>query len=270
MLRIATFNVNGIRASHQRGFAAWNERALPDVVALQEVRCPVESLPPDAWCGLHAAYDPGTLAGRNGVAVLSRVPPADVRTGIGDREFASEGRYLEVDLDLPEAPLTVASLYLPKGSTRASDPAKYQRKQRFMASFTRHLTKARRDARRRGREFLVMGDFNVAHTTLDVTNWRANQRNEGFLPEERAWFGEQLGPRTLVDVVRTLHPGTAGPNSWWRWGGRTFEDDTGWRIDYHLASPGLASRAVAAWTDRPTSSGDRLSDHAPVLVDYAF
>ena len=304
-MRVASVNVNGIRASGRRGFGEWLSSRDCDVVALQEVRCPAALLPDGVFGDHHLVYDEGGLTGRNGVAVLTRLPPVAVR-GWGPgvlvrapgethleltendvawplardlRPFAHEGRYVEVDL--AEAPVTVASLYLPKGGLPAElqrpggreEPdggARYARKMRFLAGFARHLLSARRAAAARRREYLVMGDFNVAHTRQDLRNWRANQKSEGFLPEEREWFSSILSPRTLVDVVRRVHPDAEGPYSWWSWRGQSFATDVGWRIDYHLASPALARSAVAAVVDRAASYEERLSDHAPVVVDYDF
>ena len=272
-VRIASANVNGIRACVRRGFGEWLARREPDIVAVQEVRCPHDDLPTDAWPEHRLTYHPGRLAGRNGVGVLSRWAPSAVRMGFGSRTFDHEGRYLEVDLEPPSGPpLTVGSLYVPKGASWEgpdADPGKHRRKMRLLASLGSYLTRARREAARQGREFLVMGDFNIAHTPLDLTNWRTNQRNSGFLPDERAWFDRMLTPRTLVDVVRRLHPGQQGPNSWWTWRGQAFAKDTGWRIDYHLATPGLAGAALTACTDREPSYEQRMSDHSPVVVDYA-
>ncbi|MGO4956287.1 exodeoxyribonuclease III [Luteococcus sp. Sow4_B9] len=307
MFRVATFNVNGIRATQKRGFEDWLATRGCDVVALQEVRCPVPLLPDGVFGTYHLAYDAGQLAGRNGVAVLTREKPTDIRSwgagalvrAPGDshvelreeaerdalarelKAFATEGRYLEVDL--ADKPLTVASLYLPKGGLPAElqadgkngrdkpdGGAKYERKMRFLKGFARHLTKARRKAAAEGREFLVMGDFNIAHTEQDIKNWKGNLKSEGFLPEERAWLDEILSPRTLVDVVRRLHPDENGPYSWWSWMGQAFVNDAGWRIDYHFASPKLAKLAVEGGTDRADTYDARMSDHAPVVVDYDF
>lgn len=274
MLRVASFNVNGIRAAHRRGFVEWLTERQPDVVALQEVRCADELLPEQPWGHLHGSYDAGELAGRNGVAVLTRDEPTDVRVGIGSREFDGEGRYLEVDLDRPGQPgLTVASVYVPKGGTPFEDEAslaKMERKFRFLNRFARKLTESRRAAARAGREFVVLGDFNIAHHEVDLKNWRANRKNEGFLPEERDWFSSIVGDRTLHDVVRRLHPDENGPYSWWSWRGQAFVNDAGWRIDYHLASPALARTAVTGGTDRPETYEARVSDHAAVVVDYDF
>ena len=273
MLRIASHNVNGIRSAHRRGFASWLADRQPDVVGLQEVRCPESALPDEAFGDYHLTLHAGVLAGRNGVGFLTRVPPTAVRIGFGHRPTDDHGRYVEIDLDHPGAPpLTVGSLYLPKGATHDgpdADPAKYARKVAFMRSFRAYLTRARLDAGRRGREFVVVGDFNIAHQRWDLTNWRTSSRMEGFLPHEREWFGSLLGPRTLVDVVRRVNGEAPGPNSWWSWLAGRFDADVGWRIDYQLATPGLASAAVAAGTDREPDAASRISDHAPVVVDYA-
>ncbi|MEO6090179.1 MAG: exodeoxyribonuclease III [Umezawaea sp.] len=168
--------------------------------------------------------------------------------------------------------LTVGSLYLPKGGRADDTPAelaRYRRKLRFLRSFRPYLTRARLRARADDREFLVMGDFNIAHTRWDLRNWRTSQKAVGLLPEEREWFASVLGPRTLADVVRRLLPETDGPYSWWSWMGNAFNNDVGWRIDYHLATPGLAAAATSGGTDRADSYETRMSDHAPVVVDYA-
>lgn len=272
MLRIASYNVNGIRAAQRRGFGSWLERRRPDVIGIQEMRCAAGLVPEDVFPGYHVAYHPGNRAGRNGVAVLTPVAPSAVRQGFGSRTFDPEGRYIEVDLDLPgRPPLTVGSVYLTKGAPRvgpAADPAKHARKMRFMSAFRSYLVQARRAARRGGREFVVVGDFNVAHQRQDLKRWRGAGQKEGFLPEERAWFGSLLSDRTLVDVVRAVHPEVDGPYSWWSWMPGAFDRDAGWRIDYQLASPGLAGAAYAAGTDREASADARISDHAPVVVDY--
>lgn len=271
MLRVASFNVNGIRAADRRGFRAWFADRDPDVLGIQEMRCPAGQVPEDVFGDRHLAYNPGGLAGRNGVAIVSRAAPTAVRQGFGHATFDAEGRYVEVDLDLPGVPLTVGSLYLPKGASPFEvepDLRKYRRKLRFMASFRAYLVAARRRALREGRQFLVMGDFNVAHARADLRNWRGAGRTEGFLPEEREWFGSLLGPRTLHDVVRRLHPDADGPYSWWSWMPGAFDRDSGWRIDYQLATPALARAAVTAGTDREPDADARISDHAPVVVDY--
>jgi exodeoxyribonuclease-3 len=271
VLRIATLNVNGIRASLRRGLGDWLTRCSPDVLCCQEVRCPPEKMP--VFPGYEYRYAAGDRIGRNGVAIFTRQPMIATRSGFGNRRFDNEGRYLEVDLDPVDSRpgLTVGSLYLPKGDRPLNGPAadaKFRRKLAFMRSFRAYLSRARKNARASGREFIVTGDFNIAHSTLDVKNWRGNQKNSGFLPQEREWFTSILGPRTLIDVVRGLHPQEPGPYTWWTWRGKAFDNDTGWRIDYQLATPGLAGTAASGGTDREASYEARMSDHSPVVVDY--
>lgn len=261
VLRVAAHNVNGIRAAVRRGYLDWAARCRADVICLQEVRSPAELIPAEVTDGYHLAYHEGDLRGRNGVAVLSRHRPTAVRQGFGSPEFDAQGRYIEVDLP----GVTVASLYLPKG---AADGARLEAKLRFMAALTEHIARGRRRARRAGRELLICGDFNIAHTEADIKAWRANLRSPGFLPAERAWFGELISTGGLVDVLRRLHPGATGPYTWWSWRGKAFDNDAGWRIDHQLATPGLAGRAVAGRVDRAAGYELRISDHAPVVVDY--
>lgn len=292
-LVLGSHNVNGIRAAMRRGFRPFWDAEDADVIALQEVRCRLADLPSDAFTGYHTALETGTLPGRNGVAVLTRHVPSAIRTLSGTAlqagpdgvftemeatrlpnrdlaHFSHEGRYLEVDLS--DVPVRVASLYLPKGAAppfeEEKDQEKYERKMRFLRGLARMLTSSRREAAAEGRHFVVVGDFNVAHTPHDLKNWQANQRSEGFLPEERAWFSTVVGPRRLIDVARHLRPGVDGPYTWWSWRGQAFTNDSGWRIDYHLASPALARSATSARVAKEADYESRISDHSPVLVDY--
>lgn len=267
MLRISTHNVNGIRAASRRGYRAWVDAAGLDVICLQEVRSPEALIPLEAFDGFHVAYHEGDRAGRNGVAVLSREAPSEVRVGFGVDEFDVQGRYVEADLPA----VTVASLYLPKGDVYGP---KFEFKQRFMAAFSTYLEQASERAEKTGRGFVVCGDYNIAHTEADIKAWKANLKSDGFLPEERSWYGQQIsgtegaagGP--MVDVLRTQHQGVAGPYSWWSWRGKAFDNDAGWRIDHHWATPALAAVAQEAKVDRAASYAERISDHAPVTVDY--
>ncbi|MGW0037228.1 exodeoxyribonuclease III [Gordonia sp. NPDC003376] len=280
---VASFNVNGIRAARRRGFDEWLATRGPDVVALQELRCPAAEV--GDFVGYSAAVDVGSVPGRNGVALLTRRPPVAVRTWVshpprsrGLGEFARHGRYVEVDL--ADRPLTVASLYLPKGGLPAhlqrpgsmreapDGGARYERKQRFLAAFTREVNRSRLAAIRAGREFLLVGDLNIAHTRHDVTNWRPAQKMDGFLPEDREWFDTVLGNRRLVDVVRQTHGDRPGPLTWWSWAGQSFTKDVGWRVDHQLATPGLARLATDVTVDKEAAPDDRLSDHAPLVVTY--
>lgn len=264
MLTVSTGNVNGLRAAARKGLHEWLAGTGADVVCLQETRATPEQLPdalrdPGGW---HAVHAPGDLKGRNGVAILSRAEPEAVRDGLsGDTAFS--GRYLEIDLE----GLTVASLYLPKGEVGTE---RQSGKERFMATLLAHLVERRDKAVAEGREVLVCGDFNIAHREADLKNWKSNRRKSGFLPEERDWMGRVFGEAGYVDVVRALHPGLAGPYTWWSYRGRAFDNDAGWRIDYHAATPGLAQTAVSASVERAPSYDRRWSDHAPVTVTFDY
>jgi exodeoxyribonuclease-3 len=260
---VATVNVNGLRAAAKKGFGAWLEECTADVVCLQEVRAEPDQLPDELRepAGWHAYHAPAAAKGRAGVSVLTRRRPAGVRVGFGAAEFDAAGRYLEVELAEPA--VTVASLYLPSGEAGTE---RQDEKYRFMAAFGAHLADLHARAAEDGRHALVCGDWNIAHREADIRNWRANRTKAGFLPEEREWLSGVLG--SWHDVVRELHPGAEGPYSWWSYRGRAFDNDAGWRIDYHVATPGLAKTALSAHVGRAPSYDTRWSDHAPVTVVY--
>ncbi|NUR30579.1 MAG: exodeoxyribonuclease III [Catenulispora sp.] len=263
MLTVSTVNVNGIRAAAAKGFTQWLATTSADVVCLQEVRAEPDQFPahlrtPDGW---HTVIAPASTKGRAGVAVFSRIAPTATRIGFNAPEFATSGRYAEIDL--PN--LTIASLYLPAGEAGTDRQAE---KERFMAAFHTHLRTLHQHARDTGREVLICGDWNIAHREADIKNWKANQKNSGFLPEERRWLTTVLGETGYVDVVRTLHPDTTGPYSWWSFRGKAFDNDSGWRIDYHMATPRLAAHATSAVTERAQTYAERWSDHAPVTCVF--
>nr|WP_245356467.1 exodeoxyribonuclease III [Paeniglutamicibacter kerguelensis] len=264
-LRVASVNVNGIRAAYKRNMADWIAARDLDVLCLQEVRAPdaiLRELIGDGWHILHAeAQDKG----RAGVAVLSRTAPIATRNHIGDEYFETTGRWVEADFELADGKvLTIVSAYVHSGEV---DTPKQVDKFRFLDRMIDHLPalKAEKD------HVLVVGDLNVGHTTLDIKNWKGNVKRSGFLPEERAYFdrffGEEIGYK---DVARELAGEVDGPFTWWSWRGQAFVNDTGWRIDYHMATPELASLATKSVVDRASSYDVRFSDHAPLVVDYQF
>ncbi len=263
VLTVTTVNVNGLRAAAKKGFIPWLDGTAADVVCLQEVRAEPKELPeavrePDGW---HVVHAPAAAKGRAGVSVYARRELEGVRVGFGSSEFDGSGRYMEVDLP----GVTVGSLYLPSGEVGTD---RQDEKERFMAEFLPYLKELRERAAAGGREALVCGDWNIAHQEADLKNWKANQKKSGFLPEERAWLGRVFEEAAYVDVVRALHPDVAGPYSWWSYRGRAFDNDAGWRIDYQIATPGLAGRAVKAVVERAAAYDQRWSDHAPVTVAY--
>jgi exodeoxyribonuclease-3 len=255
---LSTVNVNGIRAAAGKGLLAWLSRTEANIVCLQETRADdtqiAAALAPalaEGWQVAHA--EPGAK-GRAGVGVLSRWPMRSVRVGIEpDSEFVSTGRYIEVEFD----EVTVASVYVHTGE---ADTPRQDEKYRFLDEL------AARMSTRTG-AFVIAGDWNIAHTERDLKNWKGNLKKSGFLPAERAWLDRQLAAG-YVDVVRELHPEGDGPFSWWSYRGRAFDNDTGWRIDYQLATPQAAERAKQAVVERAATYAERWSDHAPVTVQY--
>jgi len=253
-MRIITLNVNGIRSAARKGLFDWLPGQTADVVCLQEVRADANLLkgaqfhPP----GLHCYYEPAQRKGYSGVALYARREPDELIPGFGSTEFDPEGRYLEARF----GQLSVVSVYLPSGS---SSPERQQAKFRFMAEFERHLDRIRRQ----GRQYLLCGDWNIAHQQIDLKNWRGNQKNSGFLPEERAWLTELFGPRDFVDAFRAVNPAPE-QYTWWSNRGQAWAKNVGWRIDYQVATGNLrgAARSASIFKDA------RFSDHAPLIMDY--
>lgn len=262
-LTLTTVNVNGLRAAARKGYTEWLAASEADVVGLQEVRAELEQMPehvgsPEGW---FANFAPSAEKGRAGVGLLSRVQPSAVRVGFGEPEFDTSGRYIECEFGT----VIVGSVYLPSGD---SEGPRHAEKQRFLGAFLLHLAQLRARAEAAGKQAVVVGDFNIAHTELDLKNWRGNRKNSGFLPEEREWLTRLMDGVGYVDVHRRLDPEGPGPYTWWSMQGRAFDNDAGWRIDYHLATPGLAATAVSARVERAPSYDKRWSDHAPVTISY--
>ena len=269
-----TANVNGIRAAARRGGLAWLAQAKADVICLQEVRATHEQLheqiAESALAGMHVSHSASESLGRNGVAVLSRAQPVAVREGLGVPEFARQGRWIEVDLATSLGPLTVVSAYVHTGEAQTP---KQDEKFRFLDAMDRRLAALRRRASRQKGHVLVTGDFNVAHAEVDIKNWKGNRDKAGFLPEERAYLDRWLGPAggppgPWHDLGRVLGGPGPGPYTWWSWRGRGFDTDGGWRIDYQIATPDLASRARESVVGKAPTYAERWSDHAPLTVTF--
>jgi exodeoxyribonuclease-3 len=255
-VRIITLNVNGIRAAARKGLFRWLAAQKADVACLQEIKAHDGDL--DAIMraprGLQGRFSHADKKGYAGVALYSRTAPDEVREGFGVKEFDAEGRYLEARF----GKLSVVSLYLPSGS---SGPHRQASKFRFLAAFLPHLKKLRRG----GREVILCGDWNIAHKEIDLKNWRANQKNSGFLPEERAWLTQVFDELGYVDVFRRLNQ-KPDQYTWWSNRGQAWAKNVGWRIDYHVATPGIAARAAK----ESIYTRKRFSDHAPLTIDYDY
>ena len=253
-MRIITFNANGIRSAARKGFFTWLSRQNADVVCIQETRAQAAQLGDACYRprNYHCEYLDAEKKGYSGVAVYTRHPPERWVRGFGNAEFDAEGRYLEARFSR----VSIVSLYAPSGS---SGDERQQAKFRFLDSFTAHLEKLRR----KRRHYIICGDWNIAHKKIDLKNWRGNQKNSGFLPEERAWMDALFGTLGYHDAFREVC-GLPDQYTWWSNRGRARENNVGWRIDYQVTSPGLggAARAARIYKNR------WFSDHAPLIIDY--
>jgi len=253
VIRIVTLNVNGIRSAGTKGLAHWLKKSTPDIVCLQEVRADEADIPEALRfpAEMQGHFHCAQRRGYSGTALYSRKKPRAVRLGFGSAEFDAEGRYVEAEF----RDFTAISVYFPSGS---AGPERQASKYRFLAEFSAHLAALRAS----GREIVLCGDVNIAHKEIDLKNWRSNRKNSGFLPEERAWLTGVL-EQGWVDVFRQLDP-RPEQYTWWSNRGQAWANNVGWRIDYQIATPGLAARA------RRTSiyTAKRFSDHAPLTIEY--
>ncbi|WP_211442402.1 exodeoxyribonuclease III [Collimonas humicola] len=255
MPRIISANLNGIRSAARKGFFEWLTKQSADFICVQELKAQAadmtpEFLAPEGYVG-HFHY--AEKKGYSGVGLYSKRKPNAVRIGFGNEEFDAEGRYVECDF----GDLTVISLYCPSGS---SSEERQIAKFRFMEAFLPHL----QELKASGREVVICGDWNIAHQERDLKNWKGNKKNSGFLPEERAWLTHLFDEVGLVDVFRKVDQRDE-QYTWWSNRGQAWAKNVGWRIDYHISTPGIAANAhaVAIYKD------ERFSDHAPLTIDYA-
>jgi len=258
--KLTSLNLNGIRSATRKGLEAWVARRAPDCICVQEIKAQTPDLDGhfDVMAGMRGWFHCADRKGYAGVGIYCRHEPSDVVVGFGDAEFDREGRYLELRFDRPGLRMSVISAYFPSGS---SGEERQAAKFRFLDAFYPHLVRLKTQ-----REFVLCGDLNIAHREIDLKNWRSNQKNSGFLPEERAWMTKLLTECGLVDVYRQLEPtATDAAYTWWSNRGQAWAKNVGWRLDYHLATPALAAlaRRVDIYKD------ERFSDHAPITVDYA-
>ena len=255
--RLITLNVNGIRSAANKGFVKWAEQAGADCMGLQELKAQAADLDGrfDQVAGMKAHFHFADRKGYSGVGLFTKKTPSDVITGIGNKEFDAEGRWVETRFDTAKRKLSIISCYFPSGS---SSEERQAAKFRFLARIYPHLVKLTKT-----REFILIGDINIAHKEIDLKNWKGNRKNSGFLPEERAWLDKLFGTGSLVDVFRTLND-QPDQYTWWSSRGQAWAKNVGWRIDYHFATP-----AVAALARREHIYLDqRFSDHAPLIIDY--
>jgi exodeoxyribonuclease-3 len=255
-MRILSLNANGIRAAARKGFFDWLPSQAADFVCLQETKAQIHQLEDKVFHpkGYYCTYHDAEKKGYSGVALFSRHEPDRVHQGIGWAPFDAEGRWLQVDI----GPLSVVSLYLPSGTSK-------DERQQFKFDCMDYFTPKLRAMAQAGRDVVICGDWNIAHKEIDLKNWKANQKNSGFLPEERAWMDEVFGPLGFVDAFRVIDP-SPDRYTWWSNRGRAWDNNVGWRIDYHVVTPQLGRVATHAniYTDQ------RFSDHAPLTIDYDY
>jgi exodeoxyribonuclease-3 len=254
MAKIITCNTNGIRAAARKGFFEWLEGEQADVVCIQETKAQVDQLTDPVFTpvGYHCYYNDALKKGYSGTALYSRVKPQNVITSLGWDPADSEGRYLQADYK----GLSVISLYMPSGS---SSEEVLQKKLRFMDIFMEHL----RALRRKRREFIICADWNICHQQIDLKNWRSNQKNSGFLPQERAWLDVLYDEVGYIDSFRLVNT-ESEQYTWWSNRGQAWAKNVGWRLDYQVISPKLADKVKAA----DIYKEQRFSDHAPQIMEY--
>jgi exodeoxyribonuclease-3 len=255
-LRIITINANGLRAASRKGLLHWFVRQRADVLCVQEIRAREAELEAREFQarGFHRYLFCATRPGYSGVAIYSRHEPLQITRGFGDSEFDAEARYLEAAF--PN--VAIASVYFPSGS---SGPARQEAKLRFLARFEAHM----QSLAERSIPYILCGDVNMAHKPIDLRNWRANQKNPGFTPEERAWLDRMLDQVRYVDAFRVVNQ-EADQYTWWSNRGRAWAKNVGWRIDYQLATASLKGLVQGASIYKRR----RFSDHAPLTIDYGL
>ncbi|MET3138617.1 exodeoxyribonuclease-3 [Undibacterium sp. GrIS 1.2] len=257
MTKIISANLNGIRSASKKGFFEWMQQQQADFVCVQELKAQADDMTVDFLMprGYHGNFHYAEKKGYSGTGVYSKATPDKVEIGFGSPEFDAEGRYVRCDF----GNLSIISVYCPSGS---SSPERQEAKFRFMALFYPHLL----ELIAQGRELVICGDWNIAHKEIDLKNWKSNQKNSGFLPEERAWMTRLFDEQGWVDVYRRLHPDTTGEAyTWWSNRGQAWANNVGWRIDYHVATAGIAAKAKTA----AIYKDQRFSDHAPLIIEYA-
>lgn len=255
-MKIISLNLNGIRSAANKGLYPWLKTQDADIICMQEIKAQALDLTVEMHnpTGYFGYFHYAVKKGYSGVGIYSKVKPDLVIEGLGLADIDDEGRYLECQF----ANLSVISLYLPSGS---SGEERQAFKFSVMARFLPHL----QDLVASGREVIICGDWNIAHKEADLKNYKGNKKNSGFLPEERAWLTDLFDQVGWVDVYRKLHPETTDDcYTWWSNRGQAWAKNVGWRIDYQIATPAIAAKAVST----SVYKAERFSDHAPLIVEY--
>lgn len=255
-MRIITLNLNGIRSAANKGFYPWLQQVQPDIICMQELKAQADNLTEEmlAPAGYYSYFHYAQKKGYSGVGIYSKQKPDEVIVGLGIEDIDAEGRYIECRF----GKLAVVSLYLPSGSSgEERQTFKFSVMERFMPHLEQLINN--------GFEIVICGDWNIAHQEMDLKNYKGNKKNSGFLPEERAWMTDLFNRVGWVDAYRALYPDTTDDcYTWWSNRGQAYAKNVGWRIDYQVVTPTLATKAVAA----SIYKAERFSDHAPLIIDY--
>ncbi|GHV70015.1 exodeoxyribonuclease III [Spirochaetia bacterium] len=256
-MRILSFNVNGIRAIEKRGFVSWIAEESADIICLQETKAEPAQLSPDLITPVDKKGKPyfsywasAKKKGYSGTAIYSKVEPREVKP-LGIAEFDDEGRVLQAEFD----DFTVICAYFPNSQDAGA-------RLPYKLAFCDAIMKRCKKLQKAGRHFILCGDYNIAHTSIDLARPKENEENAGYLPEERAWM-DQFTQAGFVDTFRHFHPGLRDQYSWWSYRAGARERNVGWRLDYHCVDPEFMDR-VKSSVIRPEVSG---SDHCPVQID---
>lgn len=255
-MRIITANVNGIRAAARKGFFDWLKLMQADVVCIQETKAQIDQLGDAIYHpeGYSCFYHDAEKKGYSGVALYCRQKPDEVITGLGHPDFDAEGRYIEARF----GNLSVISLYMPSGSSK-------EERQAFKYHCMDYMMPRLEEMKASGRDYIICGDWNIAHKNEDIRNWKGNQKNSGFLPEERAWLDTLFDDVGYVDSFRELDQ-EEHEYTWWSNRGQAWTNNVGWRIDYQVLSPSLKGKVLAT----NIYKDERFSDHAPLIIDYDY
>jgi exodeoxyribonuclease-3 len=253
-MRIISFNANGIRSAERKGFFTWMQLQNADVICLQETKAQLHQLDSNIFCpqGYQCFYHDAEKKGYSGVALYCKAQPDNVISGIGRADFDAEGRFIEAQF----GNLSVISLYLPSGSSG-------EERQAFKFSFLAYFAVLLQERRQDNQNYIICGDWNIAHKAIDLKNWRGNQKNSGFLPEERVWMDALFIEDQWVDAFRVINQ-DAEQYTWWSNRGQAWAKNVGWRIDYQVVSAALKGKIMAT----SIYKDERFSDHAPLIVDY--
>jgi exodeoxyribonuclease-3 len=249
---LVSYNVNGIRAAIKKDFLGWLKNCNPDIIGLQEVKSSAQQVDVSMFedLGYEVYWHEAVKKGYSGVATLTKKKPVSVHYGMNMQKYDDEGRMLRLDF----GEFSFVNTYFPSGTTGDI-------RQAFKYEFLDDIFGFSQDLRQTHPELIWSGDYNICHKPIDIHDPISNKKSSGFLPEERAWM-DKFTESGFHDSFRLDHPDLPHQYSWWSYRANSRSKNKGWRIDYHMATPGLKNRV------RKTSilSDAVHSDHCPILI----